>query len=117
VALLLWKRHQYQEAKQHFLRAIEVDKDHLSAYENLGALCGEMGDFAGAITYNQRALQLDPTLRICRYNIALALRAQGRLPEAIDQFRYLLKVAPQDADATRELDRTLKMLRGSGSRS
>ena len=117
LALLLWKRHQHQEAKQHFLRAIEVDKDHLSTYENLGALCGEMGDFAGAITYNQKALQLDPTLRICRYNIALALRAQGRLPEAIDQFRSLLKVAPGDPDATRELDRTLEMMRGSGSRS
>ena len=116
LALLLWKRHRYQDAKQHFLRAVEIDKDHLSAYENLGALCGEMGDFAGAIAYNQRALQLDPTLRICRYNIALALRAQGRLPEAVDQFRYLLKVAPGDADATRELDRTRKMLHGSGSR-
>jgi protein O-mannosyl-transferase len=116
LALLLWKRHQYQDAKQHFLRAIEVDKDHLSTYENLGALCGETGDFAGAITYNQRALQLDPTLRICRYNIALALRAQGRFAEAIDQFRYLLKIAPDEADARRELDRTLAMLRGTGSR-
>jgi Flp pilus assembly protein TadD len=116
LALLLWKRHQYQDAKQHFLRAIEVDKDHLSTYENLGALCGETGDFAGAITYNQRALQLDPTLRICRYNIALALRAQGRFADAIDQFRDLLKIAPDDADARRELDRTLAMLRGTGSR-
>lgn len=117
LALLLWKRHAHQEAKQQFLRAIEIDKDHVSTYENLGALCGEIGDFAGSITYNQRALQLDPTLHICRYNIALALRAQGRLAEAIDQFRYLLSVAPDDADAKRELNRTLDMLRGSGSRS
>jgi tetratricopeptide (TPR) repeat protein len=117
LALLLWKRHEHQQAKLHFLRAIEVDKEHVSAYQNLGALCGELGDFAGCVANNQRALQLDPTLRICRYNLALALRAQGRLAEAIDQFRYLLQAAPDDADAKRELGRTLEMSRGSGTGS
>jgi|HubBroStandDraft_6_1064221.scaffolds.fasta_scaffold01769_5 cytochrome c-type biogenesis protein CcmH/NrfG len=114
LGLLLWKRHDYQQAKQHFLRAIEIDQDHVSTYENLGALCGEMGDFAGSITYNERALQLDPTLLICHYNIGLALRAQGRLDEAIGQFRYLLSVSPGDADARRELDRTQAMPHGAG---
>ncbi|HUE16619.1 MAG TPA: tetratricopeptide repeat protein [Planctomycetaceae bacterium] len=113
LARSLWKRHQYREAKAHFLRAIEIDPDHVSAYVNLGALCGETGDFAGAITYNERALALDPTLLICHYNIALALRAQGRLDEAIDRFRYLQTLSPNDVDAERELDRTRAMRRGS----
>ena len=117
LALLFWKRRQYQDARQHFLRATEIDTDHVSAYQNLGALCGEMGDFAASVNYNQRALELDPTLRICRYNLALALRAQGRLGDAIDQFRFLLKTAPDDADAKRELERTLAMPRGSGTGS
>jgi tetratricopeptide (TPR) repeat protein len=114
LGLLFWQRHEYQQAKQHFLRAIEIDRDHVSTYENLGALSGEIGDFDGSIVYNQRALQLDPSLLICHYNIGLALRAQGRLDEAIGQFRYLLSVSPADADARRELERTLAMQRGSG---
>jgi tetratricopeptide (TPR) repeat protein len=113
LGLLLWKRHEYQQAKEHFLRAIEIDQDHVSTYENLGALSGEIGDFAGSITYNERALQLDPTLLICHYNIGLALRAQGRLDEAIRHFRYLLSVSPGDADARRELDRTQAMRHSS----
>jgi protein O-mannosyl-transferase len=117
LALLLWKQRHHQDARQHFLRATEVDRDHVSAYQNLGALCGEMGDFAACVTYNQRALELDPTLRICRYNLALALRAQGRMGEAIDQFRFLLRTAPDDADAKRELERTLAMPRGTGTGS
>jgi tetratricopeptide (TPR) repeat protein len=79
----------------------------------LYALCGETGDFAGAITYNERALVLDPTLLICHDNIALALRAQGRLDEAIDRFRYLLTLSPNDVDAERELDRRRAMRRAS----
>jgi len=113
LARSLWKRHQYREAKQHFVRAIQIDNDHVSAYVNLGALCGETGDFADSILYNERALELDPTLSICHYNIALALRAQGRLDEAIDRFRYLLTLSPNDVDAQRELDRTRAMQRGS----
>jgi Flp pilus assembly protein TadD len=109
----LWKRHQYSAAKQHFLRAIEIDKDHVSAYVNLGALCGETGDFVGSIAYNQRALELDPTLLLCHYNIALALRATGRLDEAVDRLRYLLILSPDDPDARRELARTLAMQHSS----
>jgi Flp pilus assembly protein TadD len=113
LARSLWRRHRYQEAKRHFLRAVEIDKDHVSAYVNLGALCGETGDFAGSIAYNERALELDPTLLLCHFNIAIALRAQGRLEQAVDRFQYLLKLSPNDADARRELDRTLAMQHGS----
>jgi Tfp pilus assembly protein PilF len=113
LARSLWKRHAYAQARQHFLRAIEIDKDHVSAYVNLGALCGDTGDFAGSIAYNQRALQLDPALLICHYNIALALRATGQVEQAIDRFQYLLKLSPNDVDASRELARTLAMQHSS----
>jgi tetratricopeptide (TPR) repeat protein len=72
-----------------------------------------MGDFAGSIAYNQRAIALDPASSICHYNLALALRAQGRFDDAIRHFQDVLNLSPNDADATRERDRTLEMRRGS----
>jgi len=35
------------------------------------------------------------------------------LEQAVDRFQYLLKLSPNDADARRELDRTLAMQHGS----
>jgi tetratricopeptide (TPR) repeat protein len=85
----------------------------VSAYINLAALCGQLGDFAGSIAYNQRAIELDPASSLGHYNLALALRAQGRIDDAIRHFRDVLKLSPNDADAKRELDRTRAMQRGS----
>ena len=84
----------------------------MSAYVNLAALCGQMGDFAGSIAYNLRALQLDPASSLCHYNLALALRARDEFDDAIRHFHDVLNLSPNDADAKRELDRTPAMRRG-----
>jgi cytochrome c-type biogenesis protein CcmH/NrfG len=60
---------------------------------------------------------LDPTLLLCHYNIAVALRAQGHLQQAVDRFQYLLKLSPHDADAQRELDLTRKLAMQHSSRT
>lgn len=85
----------------------------MSAYVNLAALCGQMGDIAGSIAYNQCAIELDPGSSLGHYNLALALRAQGRFDDAIRHFDDVLHLLPHDADATRERARTLEMRRGS----
>jgi len=103
----------YPDAKQQFLEAVAINPEHVQAYVDLGTLCLDTRDYAEAITYSQRALALDPSRLNCHLNIGLALRAQGRRNEAIEQFKYVLSVSPNDPDANRELRQTLATPGGS----
>jgi tetratricopeptide (TPR) repeat protein len=113
LAVILSGRRKYEEAKRHLLRAIEVKPNYAQSYVNLGVLSAVTGQYADAITYSQQALELDPLLISCHYTIALALRSQGRLDEAVSQYRYLVQVSPDDRQARLELARTLAMKRSS----
>ena len=113
LGVILGMHHRYREAKQQFLRAVAINPEHVKAYVNLGTLCVETGEYEDAIMYSRRALALDPHLLICHQNIAAALRAKDDWDQAIDQVRDLLTVSPNDADARRELARTLAMKRPS----
>ena len=74
-----------------------------------------VGQYADAIALSQRALEIDPSLLTCHSTIALALRAQGRLDEAIRQYRYLIEAAPSDEQMRIELARTMEMKRQSST--
>jgi Flp pilus assembly protein TadD len=107
LGVLFAMNQRYREAKDQFLEAIAINPEHVQALVNLGTLCIDTREYAEAITYSQRALSLDPKRLNCHLNIGLALRAQGRRNEAIEEFKYVLSVAPNDPDANRELRQTL----------
>jgi Flp pilus assembly protein TadD len=113
LAVILCGRRQYDQARRHLLRAIEVKPNYSQSYVNLGVLSMVTGHYADAITDSQHALELDPSMLGCHHTIALALRAQGRLDEAVSQFRYLVRMSPEDRQARLELERTLAMKRSA----
>lgn len=83
-----------------------------SVFYNLGFALGERGLQAEAVEAYAQALQIDPSFHNARYNMALELIAIGKTSEAEGQFRELLSLAPNDADAHFELGR-LHESRGS----
>jgi Flp pilus assembly protein TadD len=109
LGLILYKRRQFEDAKTHYRRAIEIDPNFVPAHVDLAALCLETDDYAGAIAQSERALQLNPGLTASQVCIALALRGQGHLDEAISRLQQLVKTAPDDPIAREELARTLAM--------
>jgi Flp pilus assembly protein TadD len=114
LGLLLLKRRKFADAQRHYRRALEIDETLADAHVNLAFVCLTMRDYAEAIAHARRALELNPeSPTACRVCIALALRGQGRLDEAIDTLQQVVEAAPDDQIARQELARTLAMKRGT----
>jgi tetratricopeptide (TPR) repeat protein len=98
----------YWEAQGHFERAIQLDPQLVQGYANLGYVCYHLGDYAGSISFNERALALDAGLIACHRSIAASLVAEGRISEAIEKFRYVARVLPEDEEVRAEITRLLE---------
>jgi tetratricopeptide (TPR) repeat protein len=58
----------------------------------------------------QRILDVDPSQALARNNLGLVLEAEGRLPEALDQYRLALQTRPHFASAHNNLGTALLRL-------
>jgi tetratricopeptide (TPR) repeat protein len=114
LGILLFKRRHFEEARQQYARALEIDPSLSQAAVNLAFACLTLRDYPAAIENARRALKLNaasPTA--CQVCIALALRGEGRLDEAIGELQRVVESAPDDQVARQELARTLTMKRSS----
>jgi len=109
LGLVFYKRREYEDAKQQYRQALEIDPDFLPAHVNLAALCFSVADYAGAIDHSERVLRLAPDATGSEMCIAMSLRAQGRLNEAIRRVQHVVDLKPDDPVAREELSRTLAM--------
>lgn len=108
LGLLLLKRRRYEEARRQYRRALELDETLVDAHVNLAFLCLTLRDYPEAIAEAKRALELKPeSPTACQVCIALALRGEGRLDQAISLLQQVVKSAPGDQVARQELARTL----------
>ena len=86
------------EAKNDFLKALELNPKSPEAVINLGALLYDEGNYAAAETQFKKALSLKPADASANYNYAKTLARLGRHKEAINFYEKLLPVEKQDAD-------------------
>jgi protein O-mannosyl-transferase len=100
---VLFAQHHYRGAEREFRRALELDANDAEVYANLSILYRALGEYSQSITYGQRALELEPTWLPCQRLIALDLRDEGRIDEAIDRFRSVVAASPGDAEARAQL--------------
>lgn len=105
------------DAIAHYRAALAIRPDSVEARTDLGTGLAKMGQFDQAIAEYQTALQLAPDCEICRKNLqvaqkqmaaslyesAVALQKSGRNREAIDQFKTVLGIEPDFADAHNNL--------------
>jgi tetratricopeptide (TPR) repeat protein len=116
LGLLLFKRRHFEEARQQYARALEIDPSLSQAAVNLAFACLTLRDYPAAITNAKRALELNPASpTACQVCIALALRGEGHLDDAIRELERVVESAPNDQVARQELARTLAMKRGAVS--
>jgi tetratricopeptide (TPR) repeat protein len=93
-----------QDAKTHFIKAIRYNQEQLQAYQNLGTLYFEEGDYTRAAESFERALEVDPAFNEARFNLGISyLRLGAKDAEyrrkARAEFHKMLAVNPQVADA------------------
>lgn len=82
-------------------------------WNNLGASLSRLGK-AEAVDQFRRAAQAEPNDPVYRFNLGYALWKQQAYAEAAEEFRAVLNLTPDDAQATLMLGRCLNQTRPSG---
>lgn len=90
---------QYEEALQHFERAVRINPNHAGLRSNLGVALAGQGQYEGALQHFERALRINPSDPGIRRNVAKALIELGRLDEAAERCRKILQVHAANAGA------------------
>ena len=85
----------FADAKIAAERALEIEPQDASAWFNLGAALGGLGDLAGAEAAYRRALERDPQYAEAWSNLAGLLRAAGRVEEGLAAYRRALEANPR----------------------
>jgi tetratricopeptide (TPR) repeat protein len=109
LGLTHFEHKQYDDAKSHYLQALEIDPKNIPAIINLAALHYTMHDYKAAIEWSNRALALSPNLPAAQICIAMSLREEGHVDEAIRRLEEVVKQAPYESRAQEELTRTRAM--------
>jgi len=87
------------EARQHFLRATELNPKFAMAQEGLGENLAKHGDLIAAIQHYQAALKAKPDYADAHDNLGVALGRQKKWKEAIAEVREALKIKPDYSTA------------------
>jgi tetratricopeptide (TPR) repeat protein len=100
------------EAIAAFREAIRLQPDDAMAHNNLGAiLCDVTHDLTGAAAEFREAIRLRPDDAMAHANLGNALRAQGKVIEAIAAYREAIRLQPDLARAHTSLASALRELR------
>src|SRR5262245_8897277 len=99
----LQEESRFDEAIEHYRRALVFKADYAPAYSNMGTALRAKGQLPEAIATYQQALALRPDYPEAHYILANALLDQGKLDDAIDQFRGAMQSTPGSADVHNNL--------------
>ncbi len=87
------------EAKALYEHLLAVEPMHAPGAINLGTICYNERDFAGAEGLYRRATEADPEYALAFFDLGNVLDEQMRLPEAVKAYERALELVPQYADA------------------
>ncbi len=109
-ALLLHRQGRLVEAERLYETVLQRDGSHFLALYNLGLVRLLRGETEAAAVLIRRALERNPGFAEGHNALAIALRAQGRLDEALGHFEKALAIAPDLAEPHNNYAATLLML-------
>jgi len=100
-----------QEAEGHLLEAVRIHPNYKNAWLILGNVNNYQQDYAEAIEYYQRALEIDPDYADAQKNLAVTYRDAGRyageqqnnLQQAVQYLQQAYQLNPTDPETLRLL--------------
>ncbi len=96
----------FSQAERHYHLAIAqslLESLKLGAYNNLGGLLQNRGDWTGAKALFAKVLAIDPTFAAGHYNLGMSLKALGQMVEAIAHYQQAIALNPHYAEAYQNL--------------
>jgi tetratricopeptide (TPR) repeat protein len=103
IGLICKERGRFDEAMDHYRKAVQIKPDYVEAYNNLGNIFQFRRRFDEAVECYRKALKFVPDSAETHNNFGAALQKQGKLDEAINHFRVALKTRPDFVEALNNL--------------
>ncbi len=95
----LMKEQNFDDAKQAFLNAIELNPNDRRNYMNIGVIYLKLGDTDQAIEWMKKTIEIDEYYIRCYYNLGTIYLKKGWYKHACSIFEKALQISPDDADA------------------
>ena len=101
-----------ERAIPFFLKVLALNPDTVEAHVRLGWLYTTLKAFDKAESHLQAAIEKMPGLTLAYHGLAEIYTKQGHLQKAIDIYRYITEIAPDDSEAWKALQ-SLEQLKKS----
>ena len=93
----------WRGADVFYARLVQTSPESAKSHYFMGALLASRGDDAGAVAEYDRAIAIFPAYSEAFHNRGNALARLGRMPEAAQSFRSVLRLDPGHAGARQNL--------------
>ena len=86
------------DAKDYYLRAIDLDPGFCDAMDNLGRLFRTEGNLKKAVYWYDRSLEVFPENPVAHMNLGVAYRMMGKTKEALEEYQTLVRIEPDNPE-------------------
>ena len=100
---------EYHKAKECFEKAIEINPNHLGAYNNLGLVFKELKEYQKAKSCIEKALEIDPYYAKAHNNLGLVFRILEEPEKAKACYEKAIANDCNDIDAIHALSDMLRL--------
>jgi tetratricopeptide (TPR) repeat protein len=100
----------YEVSMKLTLRALSIDPNYATCYNQLAYLNSRSGDIDKALEYAAKYMELLPNEPNPHDSYGEMLRFAGRYPEALEQYRIALKIDPTFYISQKELGETYSLM-------
>ena len=89
-----FKKEQRKKAFHFFQKALRLNPNYYPAYNNIGLLLNDIGDFTNAMAYLEQALEFKPYDINHLYNMAFAFENMGNIQQALHYLEKIIRYYP-----------------------
>ena len=109
-ALQNHKENNIKVAKKLYNATLKIDPYYVDAYNNLGILQNQLGEFEKAKSCYEKVIQIQPNNAAAYNNLGYTLKELGENQKAINCYEKAIKIQPNNVDALNNLGIILNKL-------
>ncbi|MCF6258447.1 MAG: tetratricopeptide repeat protein [Gammaproteobacteria bacterium] len=97
LGILYFQQNELEKAKAAFQASLKINPKNIVSLNHLGIISRGAGEFEQALTYYEKALQIDPDYAYAHLNFGILLELyMGKLPEALEHYQQYQKLTPEE---------------------